>query len=180
MSVMPRDHEWTVADLAGTPDDGLRYELVDGVLLVSPAPTNRHQIVVGELHLLLRAACPADLRVMLAPTDYQPTDRRSLQPDLLVARRADVGDEPIRLPLLLAVEVLSPSTRSVDLLLKHGVYAESGVASYWVVDPAVPSVRAWRLQDGTYVEVGGADGEQALVLEHPFPVHVVPVDLLDL
>ncbi len=83
-------------------------------------------------------------------------------------------------PLLLAVEVLSPSTRSVDLLLKHGVYAESGVASYWVVDPSVPSVRAWRLQHGTYVEVGGADGEQALVLEHPFTVRVVPVDLLDL
>ena len=139
MSVMPRDHAWTVVDLAGTPDDGLRYELVDGVLLVSPAPSNRHQIVVGELHVLLRAACPPDARVMLAPTDYQPTDRRSLQPDLLVARREDVGDAPISAPLLLAVEVLSPSTRSVDLLLKHGVYAESGVQAYWVVDPAVPA-----------------------------------------
>ena len=180
MSVMPRDHEWTVADLAQTPDDGLRYELVDGVLLVSPAPTNRHQIAVGELHLLLRAACPPDVRVMLAPTDDQPTDRRSLQPDLLVARRADVGDDPIRSPLLLAVEVLSPSTRSVDLLLKHGVYAESGVAAYWVVDPAVPSVQAWRLEDGAYVEVGAAEGAQALELVEPFPVRVVPQDLLDL
>jgi Uma2 family endonuclease len=177
---MPRDHEWTVADLADTPDDGLRYELVDGVLLVSPAPTNRHQIAVGELHLLLRSAAPADVRVMLAPTDYQPTDRRSLQPDLLVARRTDVGDEPISAPLLLAVEVLSPSTRSVDLLLKHGVYAESGVASYWTVDPAAPSVRAWRLADGAYVEVGAAEGEQPLELDEPFPVRVVPRDLLDL
>ena len=180
MSVMPRDHEWTVADLAQTPDDGLRYELVDGVLLVSPAPSNRHQIVVVELVALLREACPSDTRVMVAPTDYQPTDRRSLQPDLLVARRADVGDDPISSPLLLAVEVLSPSTRSVDLLLKHGVYAESGVASYWVVDPAVPSVRAWRLQDGAYVEVGAAEGEQVLELDEPFPVRLVPQDLLDL
>ena len=107
MSVMPRDHEWTVADLAHTPDDGLRYELVDGVLLVSPAPTNRHQIVLGELYALLRAARTADVRVLVAPTDFQPTDRRSLQPDLLVARRADVGDDdPISAPLLLAVEVL--------------------------------------------------------------------------
>jgi Uma2 family endonuclease len=180
VSVMPRDHEWTVADLAHTPDDGLRYELVDGVLLVSPAPANRHQIVVGELHLLLRSVAPADVRVMLAPTDYQPTDRRSLQPDLLVARRSDVGDDPISAPLLLAVEVLSPSTRSVDLLLKHGVYAESGVASYWVVDPAVPSVRVWRLADGAYVEVGRAEGGQALELDEPFPVRVLPQDLLDL
>ena len=180
MSVMPRDHEWTVADLAGLPDDGLRYELVDGVLLVSPAPTNRHQIAVGELHLLLRAASPPDVRVMLAPTDYQPTDRRSLQPDLLVARRTDVGDDPISAPLLLAVEVLSPSTRSVDLLLKHGVYAESGVAAYWVVDPLVPSVRAWRLVDGAYVGAGAAEGDRELVLHEPFPVRVVPQDLLDL
>lgn len=180
MSVMPRDHEWTVADLANTPDDGLRYELVDGVLLVSPAPSNRHQIVVGELHLLLRGACPEDARVMLAPTDYQPTDRRSLQPDLLVARRADVGDEPISARLLLAVEVLSPSTRSVDLLLKRGVYAESGVAAYWVVDPAVPSVRAWRLRDGDYVDAGAAEGDSALELDEPFPVRIVPQDLLDL
>jgi Uma2 family endonuclease len=117
---------------------------------------------------------------MLAPTDYQPTDRRSLQPDLLVARRTDVGDDPISAPLLLAVEVLSPSTRSVDLLLKPGVYAESGVASYWTVDPAVPSVRAWRLEDGDYVEVGAAEGEQPLELDEPFPVRVVPQDLLDL
>jgi len=120
MTVMPRDHEWTVADLANTPDDGLRYELVDGVLLMSAAPSNVHQIVLGELYMVLRAACPADARVMLAPTDYQPTRRRSLQPDLLEARRTDVGSDPISAPLLLAVEVLSPSTRSVDLLLKRG------------------------------------------------------------
>jgi Uma2 family endonuclease len=180
VSVMPRDHEWTVADLARTPDDGLRYELVDGVLLVSPAPSNRHQIAVGELFALLRAACPPDARVMPAPTDYQPTDRRSLQPDLLVARRTDVGDDPISAPLLLAVEVLSPSTRSVDLLLKRGVYAESGVAAYWLVDPAVPSVRVLRLVDGEYVEAGSAQGRQALELVEPFPVLVVPQDLLDL
>lgn len=179
MTVMPRDHEWTVEDLAGTPDDGLRYELVDGVLLVSSAPSNQHQIVVGELHVLLRAACPAEARVMLAPTDYQPTRRRSLQPDLLVARRADVGTEPISAPLLLAVEVLSPSTRSVDLLLKRGVYAESGVAAYWVVDPLEPSIQAWTLVDGEYVDAGRAVDDEALQLDQPFPILLRPSQLLD-
>jgi len=179
MTVMPRDHEWTVDDLAHTPDDGLRYELVDGVLLVSAAPSNLHQIALGELYVLLRAACPPDARVMLAPTDFQPTRRRSLQPDLLVAWRRDVGTEPITAPLLLAVEVLSPSTRSVDLLLKHGLYAESGVAAYWVVDPLVPSVQAWTLVDGTYVDAGFAEGDQPLHLERPFAVTVVPEALLD-
>lgn len=179
MTVLPRNSDWTAADLAGTPDDGLRYELVDGVLLVSPAPSNRHQIVVGELYVLLRSVCPPDARVMLAPTDYQPTDRRSLQPDLMMVRRADVGERPVSAPLLLAVEVLSPSTRSVDLLLKYGVYAESGVAAYWVVDPAAPSVHAWALVDGRYVDVGSARGAEALDLDAPVPVRIVPADLLD-
>ncbi len=179
MTVMPRDHEWTVADLADTPDDGLRYELVDGVLLVSAAPSNLHQIVLGELYVQLRAACPADARVMLAPTDYQPTTRRSLQPDLLVARREDVGTDPISAPLLLAVEVLSPSTRSVDLLLKRGIYAESGVGAYWVVDPLEPSVQAWVLVDGDWVDAGRAHGGQELVLSTPFDVRLRPADLLD-
>lgn len=179
MSVMPRDHEWTVDDLVGTPDDGLRYELVDGVLLVSAAPSNLHQIVVGELHVLLRGACPPHARVMLAPTAYEPSRRRSLQPDLLVPLRRDVGERPISAPPLLAVEVLSPSTRSVDLLLKHGVYAETGVGAYWVVDPLVPSVQAWTLVDGRYVEAGSAVGDEVLRLEQPFPVTLVPARLLD-
>jgi len=179
MTVMPRDHEWTVDDLAHTPDDGLRYELVDGVLLVSAAPSNLHQIVLGELYVLLRAACPADARVMLAPTDFQPTRRRSLQPDLLVAWRRDVGTDPITAPLLLAVEVLSPSTRSVDLLLKRGLYAESGVTAYWVVDPDVPSVQAWRLVAGSYVDAGYAEGASSLRVAEPFAVSVTPRELLD-
>ena len=179
MSVMPRDHEWTVDDLIGTPDDGMRYELVDGVLLVSAAPSNLHQVVVGELHVLLRAACPPEARVMLAPTAYEPTHRRSLQPDLLVALRRDVGARPISAPLLLAVEVLSPLTRSVDLLLKRGIFAESGVGAYLVVDPLVPSLQAWRLVDDSWVDAGSAIGDEVLRLEHPFTVELVPSALLD-
>ncbi len=180
MSVMPHDRAWTVADLADTPDDGFRYELCDGVLLVTSGPSNSHQIVVGELHLLLRAGCPREMRVMLAPTGYEPTDRRSFQPDLLVAWRADVTDAPISAPLLMAIEVLSPSTRSIDLVLKRSVYEESGVATYVVVDPLVPSVRAWALQDGRYVEIGTASSDESLVLDAPFPIVLVPSRLLDL
>jgi Uma2 family endonuclease len=175
---MPRDHAWTVDDLRDLPDDGLRYELADGVLLVSAAPSTQHQIALGELHVLLRAACPADCRVLLAPTDYQPTTRRSLQPDLLVARREDVEPDAVRAPLLLAVEVLSPSTRSVDLLLKRGLYEESGVQAYLVVDPLEPSAQAWSLVDGRYAEAGTARGDERLVLSSPFAVELVPAALL--
>jgi Uma2 family endonuclease len=178
MSVMPRGDNWTVADLAAIPDDGFQYELADGVLLVSPAPRPRHQVVVGEVYLLLRAACPADLQVFLAPLDYQPTNRRSLQPDLLVVRRTDVGDANVVAPLLLAVEVLSPATRSKDLLLKRGIYEQSGVGSYWIVDPDEPSVTALELRDGRYVEAGRVLGDEVLALELPFPVRLCPQALL--
>ncbi|MGI8537278.1 MAG: Uma2 family endonuclease [Mycobacteriales bacterium] len=178
MTVMPRGDNWTVADLAAIPDDGLQYELADGVLLVSPAPRPRHQVVVGELYLLLRAACPADLQVFLAPLDYQPTNRRSFQPDLLVVRRTDVGESNVVAPLLLAVEVLSPSTRSKDLLLKRGLYEESGVGSYWIVDLDEPSVTVLELRDGRYVEAGAVVGNEVLALDLPFPVRLCPQALL--
>ena len=178
VTVMPRGDEWTVADLEALPDDGLQYELADGVLLVSPAPRPRHQVVLGELHLLLRAACPSDLQVLMAPVDFQPTSRRSLQPDLLVVRRSDVGETNIVRPLLLAVEVLSPSTRSKDLLLKRGLYEDSGVTSYWIVDPDEPSVTALELRAGAYVEVGRAEGDDLLELTLPFPVRLSPRALL--
>ncbi len=178
VTVMPRGDEWTVADLAALPDDGLQYELADGVLLVSPAPRPRHQVVLGELYLLLRATCPSDLQVLMAPVDFQPTSRRSLQPDLLVVRRSDVGETNIVRPLLLAVEVLSPSTRSKDLLLKRGLYEDSGVTSYWTVDPDEPSVTALELRAGAYVEVGRAEGDDLLELALPFPVRLSPRALL--
>lgn len=179
VTVMPRGGEWTNADLAALPDDGLQYELADGVLLVSPAPRPRHQVVIGELYLLLRAACPPGLQVLMAPVDFQPTSRRSLQPDLLVVRRSDVGETNIVAPLLLAVEVLSPSTRSKDLLLKRGLYEDSGITSYWTVDPDEPSVTALELRDGAYAQAGRAEGDEVLELSLPFSVRLSPRALLD-
>ena len=178
VTVMPRGGDWTVDDLAGLPDDGLQYELADGVLLVSPARRPRHQVVVGELHLLLRAAVPPELQVLLAPVDFQPTSRRSLQPDLLVVRRSDVGETNIVAPLLLAVEVLSPSTRSKDLLLKRGLYEDSGVESYWIVDPDEPSVLVLQLRDARYDEVIRARGDQQVRVDLPFPIAFRPADLM--
>lgn len=179
MTVMPRGGDWTVDDLARLPDDGLQYELADGVLLVTPAPVPSHQRASGRLYLLLAGACPADLEVFYAPLDFQPTRRRSLQPDLLVVRRDDVGPAAISAPLQLAVEVLSPSTRSKDLLLKRGLYEDSGVASYWVVDLDEPSVLAWELREGRYVEVARVVGDDPFRATQPFPVTVVPSALVD-
>jgi Uma2 family endonuclease len=177
VTVLPRDHPWTVADLELLPDDGLRYELVDGTLLVSAAPSLQHQRVLGNLHLLLRAACPPDLEVFLAPTDYQPTQTRSLQPDLLVVTRDDPGPKAVTLPLALAVEVLSPSSRSVDLVLKRELYEQSALQAYWVVDPDELTVRAWVLQGGRLVEQP-VDLTTSTTLPGPVPVRCTAADLV--
>ena len=79
---------------------------------------------------------------------------------------------------LLAVEVLSPSTRRHDLALKRRVYAEGGVASYWICDPGEPSVTVLELVDGDYVQTGRAVGEQAIAVAAPFAVELVPADLV--
>ncbi len=177
MTVLPRDHPWTVADLELLPDDGLRYELVDGTLLVSAAPSVQHQRVLGNLYVLLRAVCPPDLEVFFAPTDYQPTSTRSLQPDLLVVTRDDPGPKAVTKPLALAVEVLSPSSRSVDLVLKRELYEQACVQCYWVVDPYDLTVRAWVLHDGRLLEQA-VDLSEPSVLPGPLPVRCTAADLV--
>jgi Uma2 family endonuclease len=174
---MPRGRDWTVDDLARLPDDGLQYELADGVLLVTPGPVPVHQRACARLYLLLAEACPPGLEVFFAPLDYQPTRRRSLQPDLLVVRPQDVGPTAVS-GLVLAVEVLSPSTRSKDLLLKRALYEDGGVASYWVVDPDEPSLVAWELRGGRYVEVASVRGDEPFAAAAPFEVTVVPSALV--
>jgi Uma2 family endonuclease len=178
MPVMPRAGEWTVDDLLDLPDDGLQYELADGVLLVSPAPRPRHQTVVLNLAVQLKETVPAELQVFVAPLDFQPTRHRSLQPDLLVVRRQDVGEENIQGGVVVAVEVLSPSTRAKDLVLKRALYEDSGVPSYWVVDPDEPSLLVLQLQDGRYVETARVLGADQVEVGVPFPVRVVPAELL--
>lgn len=179
MSVMPRvTDDWTVDDLAQLPDDGLRYELVDGMLLVSPAPRPIHQRASARLFTTLNTACPPDLEVFFAPLDWQPDNRNSLEPDLLVVAKEDIGLENITEPLALAVEVLSPSSRLRDTTLKHAKYAEGGIGSYWIVDPNMPSIIAYALERGEYVEVARGANADVVRLGEPFPVTVVPAQLI--
>lgn len=171
------DGPWTVGMLESLPDDGLRYEIVDGTLLVSPSPRPRHQAMLTGVVRLLLAACPAHLQVFFAPLDWQPEEHTSLEPDALVIRRDRVYETSIGDPELV-VEVISPSSRRIDRTLKFDRYAAGGIAQYWIADPGdashQPSVQVFDLAEGKYRLVGEASGDEALAVTGPVPATVVP------
>ncbi|MGN6578287.1 MAG: Uma2 family endonuclease [Nocardioides sp.] len=177
VTTLPRGRELTRTELEALPDDGWRHELVDGALLVTPAPSLRHQRAALRLAMLLVERCPAHLEVVVAPFDVVLADNTVLQPDLLVALRADLTDKDLPAPPLLVVEVLSPSTRTIDLHLKRHRYEAAGCLSYCVLDPDALSVTAWELHDGSYDEVGHAVDDEELALDLPYPVVLRPADL---
>jgi Uma2 family endonuclease len=166
-------------DLTDMPDDGHRYEIVDGALLVTPSPGYQHQAAVTELVVLLHGAVGQEHVVLAAPFDFVVSANTVLQPDLLVADRADVGPRGLEhgTPLLV-VEVLSPSTRLSDLGTKRLAYQAAGVPTYWVVDPDEPSLTAFRLDAGLYIEQGTVSGDAVYHSEVPFLVDVIPARLV--
>jgi Uma2 family endonuclease len=170
---------FTLADLDALPADGRQHEVVDGLHLVTPAPTPLHQSAVGELYHRLRLSCPHDLKVFVAPLDFRPTPHRSLQPDVMVARREDIGSKVLERPLSLAIEVLSPATRAKDLLLKRGLYEDAGVLSYWIFDPEQEQLTVLELVDGHFAERAVVKGSDAFEAELPFSVRIVPAELVD-
>ncbi|MGO8962097.1 MAG: Uma2 family endonuclease [Streptosporangiaceae bacterium] len=179
--VLPADRPLTVADLDLTPDDGCRYELDDGVLVVSPAPMPIHQRVLLRLEFMLETACPPEFELLPGPGVVMSEIQYRI-PDLVVVRSRSiaVADKNVTRPPELVVEIASPSTAHYDRNRKRTVYAEYGIPAYWIVvpDPARPSLTAYRLADGGYAEVGRAAGEQRFVATTPFPVEIVPAELV--
>jgi Uma2 family endonuclease len=129
----------TADELADLPSDGNRYEIIDGELFVTPAPAKRHQWALARLLTrLLPFVDSIGLALFVAPTDVRASANTQVEPDVFVLpRQRDIARGPNWLPmhqLLLAVEVLSPSTRRVDSGKKRTLYLSQGVAEYWIVD----------------------------------------------
>ena len=148
---MPAQHtEWTVDMVRALPDDGNRYEVIDGELFVTPAPSVTHQRAVLELALLLAPYVRAHRigEAIISPADvivYGP--RKFVQPDLFVLPL--MNGLPVRAwtevgRLLLTVEVLSPSTEHTDRGRKQALYKEKAVPEYWVIDPDERTVERHR------------------------------------
>lgn len=143
-------HRWTREEVLALPDDGMRHELFDGELVVTPAPRMLHQLVVGELYLSLAEYLAAhDVgRVLLSPADLPLLGGQVAQPDVFVVPHLsfaqDWSDAPVP---ILAIEVVSPSSARYDRGLKRRAYQRAGVAEYWIVDPEARIVERWRPGD---------------------------------
>ena len=143
----------TYADLEAFPDDGLRRELLDGELIVSPSPKTRHQELVGRLHLALgnHVAAHGGGHVYLAPLDIILSDTNVVEPDLMFIANPQLGiitEKNIQGVPALLIEVLS--NPRIDRVRKWEIYARFGVPEYWIVDPDSDWVEIYRLTDGAY------------------------------
>jgi len=177
MDLMAGSQGITLAEHYAAGDDrGMRRELVDGTLIVSPFASRRHQCAVARLQQVLTAACPPDLLVLgTISVDREPAT--NLQPDLTVIRTDDLDKPPTQGRPVLIVEVLSPSTRRFDLMVKRQLYAEFGVPSYWIVDINEPSVTILELRDEDYDEKQRLVGVDPGTVTRPFPVTFAAADL---
>lgn len=155
----------TYTDYAALPNDGKRYEILDGELFVTAAPSGWHQVILGNLVWVLQAYVrPRGIgKVLFAPLDVIFAETSVAQPDLvyldntrtpLISRRGVEG------PPTLLVEVLSPSTTRTDRSVKLALYAQYGVDFYWIVDPEARVVEAYRREGSGYVLVMRASGSE--------------------
>jgi Uma2 family endonuclease len=178
----------TVADFVALPEDGddARYELQEGVLVMSPRPVPEHQICIYELMKALDLQMPHDLRqvddidvdLQLVPPSRPGTVR---QPDISVvtrdglARRRREGGIVRASEVVLAVEVISLGTQRRDRVIKHGEYADAGIPHYWVVDLGAPGDRPQLTAHHLAGEFGYADAGPVsgmFTATEPFPVRI--------
>jgi Uma2 family endonuclease len=174
-----QDRVFTVADMEDMPDDEFRYELDDGMLIMSPAPSLPHQIAVMHLAFVLKAVCPPNLLVVPGPgVNINKFQHRV--PDIAVIRKESVTPMFLEEPPLLAVEVASPRTRVYDRGRKRDVYEKFGIRSYWIVDVGQdkPSLTVLELHRGKYTETARVIGDERFDAVRPFPVRIVPADLV--
>ena len=175
----PGQGRWTYKDYAALPDDGRRYEIVDGVLYMAPSPNEWHQTTAGRLFRYLATQIEdASLgRVYIAPFDVELTPDTVVQPDVLVILNAN--HDKITLSRIigapdLVIEVSSPGTVGYDRDKKQSAYARAGVQEYWIADPWSRTVEVFVLEAGAYRSLGVFEGKATLPSQvvAGFSVHV--------
>jgi Uma2 family endonuclease len=169
----PAQGSWTYDDYAALPDDGQRYEIVNGVLLMAPAPTPDHQSIAVRIayYMFPHVDLAGIGKLFTAPIDVELGPKNVFQPDLVVVLNEHldrVAAKKIIGAPDLVIEVASPSTAAYDRLIKYEQYAQAGITEYWIVKPASHTVEMLVLEDGDYRSLGVFSGQQTL------PSQVVP------
>lgn len=149
----------TYAEYRAMPDDGKRYELVEGVLREMPSPTTIHQRILGLLFTILHLYVVNKKlgEVFVAPLDVHLTDELVYQPDVLfVAKdgKAQVTERDVSGAPDLVVEIVSPASRNTDRREKAGNYARHGVREYWLVYPETLFIEVYGLREGKFQLLG--------------------------
>lgn len=181
MQGVPDRVRMTYDDLLALPDDGMRHELIDGEHFVTPSPRSAHQLISGNLHFALREHLVARGGgvVMYAPFDIVLTMHDVVEPDLIYfsSRRfkAVVTEKHAQGPPDLAIEILSPSTRRRDEVLKRRLYERMGVSEYWIVDPELALVNVHRLEGGKYARTELARGRDDVLTTPLLPGLLLPL-----
>jgi Uma2 family endonuclease len=181
-SAVAHPDPWTVEDLYALSDDGMRHELLDGTLLVTPPPSVAHQVVAYRIRDLLADAAPADVEVLEGVGVAVPSGL--LIPDVVAARAPAVHAGPRHLEsrdVLAVVEIVSPSSHAADRRWKPQAYAEAGIDVFWRVELEAedgPEVTAYARSGKDWVEVTRVRAEESATIPVPFPVQVTPTRLL--
>ncbi len=162
----PRQGEWTYDAYAALPDDGKRYEIIDGVLYMTPSPMEWHQRAATRLTTYLTMHVEfTGLGRVYATFDVVLTPKNVVEPDILVVlhkNMAKITNSHIVGGPDLVVEVASPATAQYDRQGKYYAYARAGVREYWIVDPVKLAVEVFLLEENAYHSSGAFSGEQTI------------------
>ncbi|MEO3888931.1 Uma2 family endonuclease [Nonomuraea sp. B5E05] len=181
-TVLPGAPPFTVDDLLRFPDDGNRYELFNGSLLVSPAPTPLHQDAIFLLQTILHQAAPPHLKVF-STVNVRASDKDFYIPDIVVVPKERARSVKLMFApedVLLAVEVVSPTTKIRDRATKAAAYAAAGIPTYWRVElDEGPALYVHELDEGSYRGPSTHQAGDKVSLSAPYPVSFDPADLTD-
>jgi Uma2 family endonuclease len=165
---------WTYDAYAALPDDGQRYEIVHGVLMVKePAPTTTHERISIALssYLFMNLNLQGRGEVFHAPVDVELSPKNVFQPDVMVLLN-DHLDRILEKRIYgapdMVVEVISPSSKKIDQVLKYEAYQEARIPEYWIIDPKARTIEVFVLENDIYNSLGKFAGEQIV------PSRIVP------
>ena len=175
LSANPPAGGWTTDDLDALPEDGLRRELLDGVLLVSPSPTDVHGIISGLLFAALYSSCPDEYQVSQT-VEIRMSQHRSFIPDLVVATDAAAQRRSARYApheVVLAIEIVSPTSQAMDRITKPALYAAAGIPYFWRIETnGAITVHSYKIDPEHEIYRPFGTFTEAIELEEPWSIKV--------